>query len=312
MPRIATQALVFLLLAVSSRGASYDDDVASLVGPDAKSRKKAIEHLSKGGQFAIAAVVNRFSGTNGENKLILLDALRIVKSSTKGLKATGTDTKELARIAREEKDRSLRYRIIDAVSDVGDDSAVAELVRFASEDPEERIRAEATRFVGSRTRKDIAFFKKQSKDPSPIVRLFAGFELARIGDKSARDFANQILKDSKDNDERSMAISILGEIGVAADGALLRQISESPKDIRSTRIRATKAAMTIDLLQLPERERLSFLMKSLDSTDALVRDWAYSRLWNLPDPATASVIKKYLAEPGHRGYSEAMDALSQR
>lgn len=312
MPRIAAQALVFLLLAVSSRAASYDDDVVSLIGSGAKSRKEAMEHLSIGGRPAISAVVNKFEETSRENKLKLLDALRSIKSSTKGLEANSADTKILARIAREEKDRSLRFRIIDAISDVGDDSAVAELERFASEDSEERIRAEATRFVGRRSRKHIAFFKKQAKDSSPLVRLFAGFELARTGDKSSHDSAVQILKNSKDNDERWMAILILGESGTAADGALLRQLSEGSKDIRSTRILASKAAMTIDLLQLPERERLSFLVKSLDSTDALVRDWAYSRLWNLPDPATTSALKKYLAEPGHRGYKEAADALSQR
>lgn len=303
---------LIVLLAAHSRAVSFDDDLKSLKGHDVAARKAAAEHLHKGGRAAISAVVKGLDGADDENKGMYLDLLRSIKHTNKGLTAPEADTKTLARIGRGEKDRSVRFRIIDTVREVGDTSAVSELERFASEDPEERIRAEATHFVGSRSGKNLPFFRKQAKDPSSLVRRYAEFELARLGDKSGRESSLLALKDSKEGDERRMAISTLAEIGAPGDAAILRQISKSPAESYSMKILATKAAMTIDLLQMQQSERLAFLMKSLDDPDALVRDWAYSRLWNFPDPATNIRLQKYLSEPGHRGYKEAQDALSSR
>lgn len=299
-------------LTVFAQAATYDDDVKALGGQDYEARKASYEHLQQGGRNAITALVNGIEGSSSERKPKLLDTLRSVKTSNKGLTAKDSDTKALARLAREEKDRSLRYKMIDALRVVGESSAVAELERFASEDPEEKIRAEATHFVATVSGKDIQFFWKQYKDPSRLVRHYAAFELARLGEKSVRGFSLQTLKESNVSDERRLAISTLGEIGALDDAVLLKQLSKSSAERYGDRVLAAHAAMTVELLQLSESGRLSFLIKSLDDPDMMVRDWAYTRLWNFPDPMTKVRLKAYLAESGHKGYKEASDALSLR
>ena len=180
---------LLLLLSGKARTASFEADLNSLKGEHPASRKAAIDHLHKGGRAAITAVVKGLESADAKSKGMYLDLLRSIKNKNKGLTASESDTKALARAGRGEKDRSIRYRIIDTLRDVGDPSAVAELERFAGEDSEEKIRAEATHFVGSRSGKNLGFFKKQAKDPSPLVRRYAEFELARLGDKSVHDSA---------------------------------------------------------------------------------------------------------------------------
>lgn len=291
---------------------SFDDDVTSLVGENAAEAKLASERLRKSGSLAIPALINGLDGGDRKTKIMLLDALVEIKQENKKFKARDEDVASLAQRARQEKDRTVRFRMINAVREVGATSAIAELERFASEDSEEKIRAEATHYVASVSGKDIQFFRKQFKDPSKLVRHYAAFELARLGDASGRDLSLRTLRESAVSDERRLAIATLGEIGTTDDVGLLKQLSQSAMENYGARVMASHAVMTIGLRQLSERDRLSFLIKSLDDSDAMVRDWAYTRLWNLQDPTTSARLKTYLAEPGHKGYKEATDALSLR
>lgn len=300
------------LFGASARAATFEDDVASLSGREATNQGRAVEHLQQGGRDAIPALLKGLDGASREVKLKLLDVLFSVTTSRKGFVAVEKDTRELARLARAEADRSVRYRMIEGVCNLGGEASVVELKRFGSEDSEELIRAEATSFVARASGKDARFFKKQFGDPSRRVRLIAAFYLARLGDKSGRELSLQTLKETASEDERMQAIATLGEIGATDDRALLDRISISSTEPYSMRRRAANAAMTIGLLRISDDNRLAYLMKSLDDPDAGVRDWAYSRLWNLPDAATSVRLRAYLAEPGHKGYEEASKALDSR
>jgi HEAT repeat protein len=300
---------MLILLASTAGAETFDDDVRQLSGPDATKRQTALERISDGGQDAISALVRGLDGVEPKTRLKLIRTLVNIKREKKSLVSRDEDSVELARQARKEADRSMRANLILALKDLGGKAALRELEKFASEDPEDRIRERATYAVASMPGREIEFFRKQIKDKDRQVQLNAYEALAELGDKSGHDFALQILKGPSQVEERGTAIWTIGEIGDPNDSMVLKQIADSKTEDYTNKLLAAQATKTIELMQVPSGEQLSFLIKSLDDPSDLIRNWAGNKLWHRSDALTKSRVKLYLLEPGHKGYKEAAKAL---
>ena len=152
------------------------------------------------------------------------------------------------------------------------------------------------------------------------MRLAAYLELAKLGDKSTRDVALQVLQRAPIKRRspydveliRGDAIAILGYVANPADIQRLKAISESNEESRSSQVSAFHSYHRAQLLQLPTGQRLDVLIKALDDPQGGVRLWAYGELYSSKDPNTNARLKQYLKELGHVGYKQASDALDSR
>jgi HEAT repeat protein len=307
---------VGLSMAVVSTSAakppSYAKDVDALFGHDGKAARRAATSLSAGGPEAVSELVRQLPHRSHSEQTAILQMLSGISRRGKSALAKESDITQLGELESREADRSLRYHYVEAIGHCGGGAAVEELKRVASTDSEERIRYSATHLVGTLTNDDVAFFKKQLTDKSAPVRLAAAFEMARRGDASGREIALKALTPGKDSFQTYPAIATLGEIGNPRDIPALEEVVADHSASYGTKRMASNAIRTIKLLQIPPESRLDALMKDLDDDNEAVRSWAYSRLWNLPDPTTSSRLKTYMSESGHKGYKEASNALSAR
>jgi len=310
----AAVAVVFIVLAADTAlASSFDDDAKALVGSDQSERAMAQKRLHEGGADAIGALVRGLDDPRREARIRYIETIKEIERSKKKVTPKDSDISELARRARLEPNPGMRRYLLSPLRQSRGATALKELERFATEDPDESIRSEATHYSGELSSGETAFFKKiAATDPSPYVRLAAYLELTATGDASGRAEALRVIASSKKDYERHDAIWILGEIGNPEDVAILTPIAASSTENYEVRNVAHQALKSIELKQYPAIARLSFLIKSLDDPDALVRDWAYLKLWKCPDPLTNVRLRAYLIEPGHKGYKEAADALSLR
>lgn len=303
-----------LMICVSPlQASSWDEDIVTLHSSrDAAARAAAKKHLYSGGADAIAAIVNAMGKADHDSRINLMQDLVSIRLENQSLQVRDADSHELAHLARQEKDPDIHRRLVLSLWELRGPAAIEELEKFAADEPEEWVRVIATHHVASMSANESTFLKKQTDDPSPQVELAAYLELARLGDKSGRAFALNTLTNSKEHRERNDAIEILGEIGNSKDIPRLKQIVDAQTEDYKAKMLAVRALKNIEYLGTPENGRLSFLIKSLDDKDGLIRVWAYGKLWKSTDASTSSRLDQYLNEPGHLGYKEAADARSLR
>ena len=301
------------LFSPSTKAAPFDDDVNSLGAPNRPEQSDVRKRLLHGGNDAVTALVKGVDSPNRQTKIEITRTIKQIVSENKSLKIQDAVIKEFARKLRLESDPSMRGDMLGALRDMKGPNSLKELEELASSDADESVRRDATLYAAGISVKEIAFFRKQTKDKSRLVQLLAYSQLARSGDKSGHDLALQTLKGVATNAERHDAIYLLGEIGDSADVPLLQQIRgmHSKTDPDSTWL-AVQEIKTIELLQLPVNNRLSLLIKSLDDPSMTVRNWAYNKLVESPDPMTNLMLRKYLIDPRNTGRKEAADALSLR
>jgi len=301
-----------LLSIVPVRAASFDDDVSVISGQDSPRQYDAHTHLMKGGSDAMSALVKGLSGKDRQTRIRIVTEIGEMRRENKSLQSHDFDAAEMARQAKSENDPAMRGLLLQGVCDVGGASAVKELEEVASQDTQAYVRRSATHYVANIAPQEVAFFKKRATDPDRIVKLEAYVDLAEAGDSSGRDLAMQVLKSSATDMERHDAIWILGESGNPSDASLLKNITQSQAENAEAKFLATEALKTIELLQVPAANRPSFLLNALDDDSPTVRHWAYLKLYRSPDLLTNTRLRVYLITPGHKGYSEAADALASR
>jgi hypothetical protein len=219
----------------------------------------------------------------------------------------------IAAEARHEKNSDVRYQLLQSLRGRRGSVTARELRRFATSDPDETIRWAATHFAGKFSPgSEDEFLMRQAGDQSRLVRLAALTERAKFGDQSGRDAALQTIIISTVEAERYEAMDLLGAIGNPADIPLLKRLSASPIGHNSGRQKATCASRHIELLQMPQADRLPFLIAGLDDPSESVRSCIYVELYQSTDPRTNSDLRDYLKRPGRIGFKEASNALSSR
>ena len=286
-----------------------DQDVQSLGSSDNSEQHAAAEKLMKGSKDSIPVLLNGLGSSSQQVKTKALWILRQIRMQVKSLNDDSIAT-ELGKKGRTENDPKLRRDMMLALGELRGAKASGELKRFASEDSDDEVRRIATRRVAQVSpSKETQFFKKQASDVNVQVRLAAFIELAQMGDMSGRDLALKTVSGSVQIDERAAAFELLGYAGNPDDAALLKSASESATENYHSRYFALRAYRHNLLLQLSSKDRLNFLIKSLDDPSEGVRDCAFLDLYHSPDPNTNARLKKYLGEKGHIGYSEAAHTL---
>lgn len=303
--------IVLVLTAVPLHAAAFDDDVKIVTAGSKADQSAAWKRLLNGGNDAIAALVKGLDVQGREAKQRLVGIIDDIRQQNKSLRIPDTVVIELARRARLEQDFSTRAGMALELANLGGPVALKELERFAGEDPNEEIRRDATLYASEITENETRFFKKQTNDKSRLVRLVAFAQLAKSGDASGRDLALQTIKNPANDGELEDAVWLLGEIGNMADSAVLQRVVKSSADDKAAWL-ARQALKTIELLQHPPSQRLSFLIQSLDDPSETVRHWAGNKLYFSSDPQKIPLLKKYLSEPGHKGYGEADNGLGPR
>lgn len=304
--------LAAMTIPISNSAASSDDDANQITSQDTSKRIEASKHLLHGGADAVTSLVKTINGKDRKTKVELIRTIKEIRSENKSLVMHDADAVELAKQARMEQDSAMRGYYLEGVRDLGGAAAIKELKRFASEDPDPSIRGDATHHVANLSPNETAFLKKQATDTDRSVRLAAFVELAQMGDKSGRAPAIQALKSTSSADERYAAIWILGESGNNADRDILKQIAQSNSEEPNSKFLATESLETIELLQLPPSNRLTFLMHALDDDAPTIRHWASNKLAKSTDLLTDAALWAYMAMPGHKGYQEAGHALNLR
>lgn len=297
---------------VAAASTVSDQDVQSLGSSDHATQHAAAEKLMKAPKDSIPLLL---SGLGNSSQLVKTKALWMLRQIRMQVKSLNDDSiaTELGKKGRTENDPKLRRDMMLALGDLRGDMAAGELKRFASEDSDVEVRRIATHRVAKVSLgKEVQFFKKQALDQSAIVRLAAYIELAELGDYSGRDLALKTINNSSQVQERSGAFDLLGRIGNPQDMNMLKTASESKSENFHVRYLAFRAYRHSVLLQIAPKDRLDFLIKTLDDPSEDVRDSAFVDLYNSTDPDTNSRLKKYLGEKGHIGYSEAAHALSSR
>ncbi len=235
----------------------------------------------------------------------MIIAIRAIKRRNNAVQLNDADAEAFGSEMRAEKRTEVRAVLLQTLRDIGGTAALRVLERAAHDDPSEGNRRDATLFVGSIAGTEVAFFKKQTKDPSRWVKLSAYEQLAANGDASGHGLALAALNSAVGSAERQEAIWVLGEIGNAGDAGVLEAISKSSKEALSTRFLAEEAAHTIALKQIPADQQVAYLVKTLDDDSPTVRHWAANRLLRSPDSSMREKLTRYVGEPGHKGYSEA-------
>lgn len=302
---LATFALVSIFATVSR--AAPDDDVKALGSSKSSEQEGASERLRKAADKAVPALLKGLDDSSEQVKIKSLWVLRQIKTASNDLVAASIGLRR-----RSEKSKAIRIQMVQTLRGFPGGAAQRELKGFVNEDADEEVRWLAIHHLGRVSKNENQFMKQHVNDPSHLVSLAAYTELAELGDKSGRDIALQTMNAQGSSAERMEAMDLLGTIANPNDVSMLQALSTSSKGNNDSRYRALCAYKRIQLRQLTSSDRVPHLLKELDDSDVATRDCAYVELYNSTDPQTNTMLKKYIKEPGHRGYREAQNALSSR
>lgn len=310
----ALTALVLLIDVVSlaaptfaAPSSSDDADVRALVSSARENQVAAERRIVKRGIESVPALLKGLDDPNVKLRRRCLRLVEVIRPSSPGYIAL------LTRRAHAEPDPSIRRQYLGVLRLTHTDQAIREIEQFAEKDPDSSVRLVAiSQITLLAARKEEKFLRRRLKaEPDLEVRLRIYRALATLGDKSGRNLAKRVLNRSTGYNERIDAVKVIGAIGDPNDIPYLKSFEENPKaDIH---FYARDARRHIELLQMPESQRLPYLINALWNPAQNVRDWATDELAQRApsDPATIKALKHIAARPECPGWQDARIILSE-
>jgi HEAT repeat protein len=313
---VALAVLGVGLGARAAAGASFDDLVANLKSPNAKTRREAAEALGKSRRReAVAPLAALVRDPDGKVRLTVVRSLRELRDVA-AVPALVTSLEDGDARIRAEAIESLvdvyvaagspasRGQFLDFYDDEEDDRlapapyaavdpAVYRGLTGTLRDEDEKIRENAALALGilggtSAVRELVALLQ----DPEADVRAAAVMALSKVGDEEAGRALVPVLADES-TEVRRRALQAIGELKVKAAGPALREIYQGGRS-KDMALRALKA-----LSRIEDPAQADLFREVVLESDSEKRRLAIEGLGRIADASMLPAFKKDFQREGN-------------
>ncbi|MBN1384574.1 MAG: HEAT repeat domain-containing protein [Elusimicrobia bacterium] len=197
----------------------------------------------------------------------------------------------LRQLAKDKKkDQNSRISAIVLLGRMKAEEAGTDLEEVLEKDDNKFCREASAIALGKiKNKKAIPKLKKALKDESGNVRMRAVWALAKMGDKSGKKLALDIIK-SKDVTAQLLAVEALEAIG---DKDVIPELENNLNSNSVwTRIHSKLAIKRLKIQGLSEQEKLNFLKETLKDEQFEVNQWSAQELTKVGTPEAIGILKE--------------------